>query len=94
MHIGRLVFSTLLTLLAVHYTCQLSYNPLSQQVLEFLQEKLLGNRLPGSRKMSAAYSNLFRAVNSLEQRLHDVKDPPDDEDPEESEDATQAFCDF
>ena len=39
-------------------------------MLEFLQEKLIGDRLPPS-KMSTAYCNLFRAVDCLEQKLCD-----------------------
>lgn len=66
-HIGQLVFSALVVLLAVHYTYNLAYNPQTQQVLVFLQEKLVGDRLPTSRKMSTTYANLFRAVDCLEQ---------------------------
>ena len=71
--IGQLVLSSLLALIPVHYTYELAYNPLTQLVLEFLQEKLIGDRLPPSKnsKMSTAYCNLFRAVDCLEQKLCD-----------------------
>ena len=82
------MFSALVVLLAVHYTYNLAYNPQTQQVLEFLQEKLVGDRLPTSRKMSTTYANLFRAVDCLEQKFDD-QDTYDG-----SEDYTQAFCDF
>ena len=87
--IGHFIFSSLLTLLAVHFTYTLSYNPVSQQVLEFLQEKVLGDRLPPSRKTSMAYSNLYRAVSCLEHKFQVQV-----EDAEKSADETQEFCDF
>ena len=43
--IGKTVFLALLTLLAIHYAYELQYNPLVQQPLEFLQEKLLSDQL-------------------------------------------------
>ena len=43
----------------------------SHPVLEFLQEKLISDQLPSSKKMSTAYCNLFRAVDCLEQKLCD-----------------------
>jgi hypothetical protein len=66
--IGNWVISAILTLLAIHYTYELIYPPAVQQVLEFLQEKLLADPIPG-KKTSTAYSNLFRVVNCLMQRL-------------------------
>lgn len=90
--IGKLVFSALLILLAFHYTYIFSYNPLSQQILEFLQEKLLGDRLPSSRKTSTAYSNMFRAVECIEQKLSEKVG--DDNEREAGEDSTQAVCEF
>ena len=88
--IGQSIFSALLVLMAVHYTYDFAYNPLVQQALEFLQEKLLGDQLPKSRKISVAYSSLFRAIDCIEQKL--VKDSAnnDDSDPE----YTQALCEL
>ena len=91
--IGKAVFSALLTLLAIHYTHELQYNPLVQQPLEFLQEKLLGDQLPTSRKISVAYSSLFRAIDCIEQKIvEDSCTALEKED--DDEDSTQAFCEF
>ena len=43
--IGRLVVSAILVLMAVHYAYELSFNPTCKSILEFLQEKLLGDSL-------------------------------------------------
>lgn len=77
---GTLVLSALLTLLAVHYAYELSFNPACQSVLEFLQEKFLGDSLP-NRKMSTNYCNLFRAVNCIENKLKEesTEDVEDDD---------------
>lgn len=91
--IGKSVFSALLILLAVHYTYEFQYNPVVQQTLEFLQEKLLGDRLPTSRKISVAYSSLFRAVDCMEQRIS-ADASTEKENSEMSEDCTQAICEF
>lgn len=89
--IGQLVLSVLMALLCIHYAFSLSYNPVSQQVMEFLQEKLLGDRLSSSRKTSTAYSNLYRAVSCFEQKITDqYLEESDNEDSE----ATQEFCDY
>lgn len=45
--------------------------------MEFLQEKLLGDKL--ARKMSTNYSNLFRAVNCIEQKMKEQIDEKDGE---------------
>ena len=45
---GQLVFSALLTLVPVHYAYDIAYNPITQQVLEFFQEKVLSNSLERS----------------------------------------------
>ena len=62
--------SHVFVLLAVYYAYQVALNPVCQSVVEFLQEKLLGDSLP-ARKMSVSYCNLFCAVNSIEQKLKD-----------------------
>lgn len=82
--IGQFVFSAMITLLAIHYTFELTYNPSTQQVLEFLQEKLIGDRLPAKKKTSTAYSNIFRAVNCIELSLDEEQyDPANDDDTQE-----------
>ena len=83
---GYYIFSILLSLICIHYAYSLSYNPASQQVMEFLQEKLLGDCLSSSKKTTTAYSNLYRAVNCFEQKLEDSQD--------EDSEATQCFFDF
>ena len=50
-------------------------------------EKLLGDRLPASRKISVAYSSLFLAVDCMEQKV--LADANTEK--EMSEDSTQAF---
>lgn len=75
----------------MHYTYDLSYNPLTVQVLEFVQEKLTGDRLPDSKKVSAAYSNLYRAIDCIEQKLNDSESEIDGE---EDTDVTQQGCDI
>ena len=89
--IGNWVISAVLTLLAIHYTYELTYPPAVQQVLEFLQEKLLADPLPG-KKTSTAYSNLFRVVNCLQQRLEEEED--DNPDNSIDFDETQPGFDF
>ena len=76
--IGKSVFSVILTLMAVHYMYDFAYNPWTQQVLEFLQEKLLGDCLPASRKPSAAYSRLFRALYCIQQKITDGAEADDE----------------
>ena len=66
--IGETVFSALLTLLAIHYTYELQYNPLVQQPLEFLQEKLLGDHLPTSRKISVQLTVLSRRLQKTKRK--------------------------
>ena len=93
--IGKTVFSALLILLATHYTYEFAYNPLVQQALEFLQEKLLGDGLPASRKTSVAYSSLFRAIDCIEQKITEgIEKDSEIETADMSEDSTQAFCEF
>ena len=90
---GKIIFSSVLLLLAVYYTYNLSYNPHAHQVLEFLQEKLLGDKLPDGRKPTAAYSNLFRAIDCIEQKLSEESTEPADTQ-NDSDDNTQAVCEF
>ena len=90
--IGHMVFSVILALICTHYAFNLSYNPVSQQVMEFLQEKLLGDRLASSRKTTTAYSNVYRAISCLEQEFEAAhrKDEAETID----NDCTQPFFDF
>ena len=85
--LATIFFSILLSLICIHYAYSLSYNPASQQVMEFLQEKLLGDCLSSSKKTTTAYSNLYRAVNCFEQKLEEDSQDEDSE-------ATQCFFDF
>ncbi len=86
-HIGKMVLSCVLVLLAVYYTYNLQYNPIAQEVLEFLQEKLLADPLPVNRKTSKSYDQLYRAIDCLERKM-EAEEMPDSED----EDATQIEC--
>jgi len=86
--IGKQVISGLLTLIAVHYTYELQYNQLVQEVMCFIQEKLLGHPLPATQKVLQAYSNLSRSIACIESTL----EPEVDDDGDEDE--TQAFCEL
>ena len=94
--IGQLVVTCIIVLLSVHFAFDLAYNPVCQLVLEFLQEKFLGAILDTSRKITTAYSNLYRAVNCIEQKLETCDETcdsqPDAGAGDESE--TQEFCDY
>ena len=94
--IGQLVISAIIVLLSIHFTYDLAYYPASRQVLEFLQEKLLGARLDSSRKTTTAYSNLYRAVSCIEQKFKDGHEDSTNTSHSNSfsVDETQAFCDF
>ena len=90
-NIGGQVLGCLLVLLAVHYTYQLSFNPLSKSVMEFFQEMLLGH--VESRKTTTTYSNFIRAINCIQhkmddERLSEEKQCVSDTDPED-DDPTQ-----
>lgn len=89
--IGHFVFSAILTLIAISYTYSFSYNPVTQQVLEFLQEKVVGDCLFSTKRLSVAFTNLSRAITCIEQRRSEDEHEEDDE---QSEDATQAYSDF
>ena len=89
--IGKTVFSSILVLMAANYAYEFAYNPMTQQVLEFLQEKLLGDPLQASRKTSASYSNLFRAIDCIEKKIEEEEV---DGQGEVDEDETQMQCEF
>ena len=92
--IGQLIVSAIITLLSVQFAYDLAYNPDCKQALEFLQEKFLGVMLDSSRKITTAYSNLFRAVNCSEQKLKDKESEVAESSQPTDEDATQGFCDY
>lgn len=91
--LGQLVITAIMALLGVHFAYNLSYNPSCKQVLEFFQEKLLGMRLDPSRKITSAYSNLYRAVSCIEVKLKEGEQSDQEVHPAD-EDGTQAFHDF
>ena len=92
--ISHFVFSAILTLIAISYTYSLSYNPITQQVLEFLQEKVVGDCLLSTKRLSVAFTNLSRAITCIEQTRSEDEQEEGEEQSEQSEDATQAYCDF
>ena len=57
-NIGQLVFSAFVTLLAIYFAYELDFNSNLKQMLEFLQEKLLGQNL-SLKKTSTAYLKLI-----------------------------------
>ena len=73
--IWHMVFSVILALICTHYAFNLSYNPVSQQVMEFLQEKLLGDRLASSRKTTTAYSRAIHRKDEAETIDDDCTQP-------------------
>ena len=94
--IGHYVFSAVLTVLAISYGYDLSYHPMLKQVLEFIQEQVIGDHLPPSRKTSTAFSNLSRAIGCIQQQMEiseEITTAPTG-DSEVEDDATQQYCDF
>ena len=66
--IGSVVFSSLITLFAVHYCFELAYNPTTKQVFDFIQEILIGDPVH-NKKTSTSYSNLYRSIMCIKQRF-------------------------
>ncbi len=91
--IGHFTFSAVLTLLAIHYAYNLQYNPIILQVMEFLQEKIVGDCLPSNKRLSVAFTNLSRAIGCIEQKLCENYGNSEEESEDLSVDATQAYCD-
>ena len=87
--IGQFVFSCILTLMAIFYSYELLYHPSTHEVLEFLQEKILGDC---PKKVSCNLSNLVRAVTCIEQKMDEEFENMDNE--IESDDETQLASDF
>jgi hypothetical protein len=91
--IGGLVFSSIMTLLAVHYAFELAFNPITKQVLEFIQETLIADPVPN--KKSTSYSNLYRSIMCIKQRFElEHINQSEDGDSSFSEDQTQTHVDF
>ena len=89
------MFSAVLTVLAISYGYELSYHPVLKQVLEFIQEQVIGDCLPPSRKTSTAFSNLSSAICCIQQQMDNVEvrsAPIGDSEPQS--DDTQQYCDF
>ena len=63
-------------LLGIHFVYNIEYNPVVREVFEFLQEKLLGIPLPSGKKTSVSYSNLYRSLNCIENKM--LSDSDDD----------------
>ena len=80
-HISKNLLACLFVLLAIYYSYNLEYNAVVKPALEFLQEKLLNDRLPPSRKVTRSYEQLYRAIDCMEQKM-EISEPED-------EDATQ-----
>ncbi len=105
-HIGQLVFSALATLMAIYYTYDLDYHSSVKQVLQFLQEKVIQHPLSTKLRPSTTYTNLYRAVNCIEQQNLLEKEQSQEQSPVqqsqdlaaddiiEADDDTQAFFDF
>ena len=81
-HISKYLLPCIVVLLAVYYSFDLAYNPKVKAVLEFIQEKLLHDRLPANKKVTRAYEQLYRALDCIENKRED------------DEDATQVSCEF
>ena len=77
---NEMVLSAVLLLLGIHFVYNIEYNPVVREVFEFLQEKLLGIPLPSGKKTSVSYSNLYRSLNCIENKMSsDCDDVSDDE---------------
>ena len=87
--IGSVVFSSLITLIAVHYCFELAYNPTTKQVFDFIQEILIGDPVHNKRT-STSYSNLYRSIMCIKQRF----ELEDTSEQSLTEDATEAYVDF
>ena len=91
--IGQMVFSVLVTLMAIYYTYDLDYHSPVKQVLHFVQEKVIQHPLSTKTRPTTAYTNLYRAVNCIEQRNDLEKETQQCEESGQTEE-TQPFYDF
>ena len=87
-HISKHLLPCIVVLMAVYYSFDLAYNSKVKPALEFLQEKLLHDRLPGNRRVTTAYEQLYRALDCIENKM------APDEEREDDEDATQIDCEY
>ena len=62
----KMLLSAVLLLLGIHFVCNIEYNPVVREVLEFFQENVLGISLPSGKKTSVSYSNLHWSLNCIE----------------------------
>ncbi len=62
--------------------------------MEFLQEKIVGDCLPSNKRLSVAFTNLWRAIGCIERKLCENDGNSEEESEDLSVDATQAYCDF
>ncbi len=92
--IGHFTFSAVLTLLAIHYAYNQQYNPIILPVMEFLQEKIVGDCFPSNKRLSVAFTNLWRAIGCIEQKLCENDGNSEEESEDLSVGVTQAYCDF
>ena len=83
----EMVLSAVLLLLGIHFVYNIEYNPVVREVFEFLQEKLLGIPLP-SGKTSVSYSNLYRSLNCIENKMSS------DSDDDVSDDEATQLCEL
>lgn len=86
-HISKRLLPCAMVLLAVYYCFNLEYNSKVKPALEFLQEKLLRDRLPANRKVTRSYEQLYRALDCIENKM-----AVEDNKGEDDEDATQIEC--
>ena len=82
-----MIFTALIVLLGIHFMYHIDYNPLVREVMELFQEKLFAISLSLGRKISVAYSNLYRSFGCVEDKLSSSND----DDMIDEGDATQAF---
>ena len=77
----EMLLSAVLLLLGIHFVYNIEYNPVVREVLEFLQENVLGISLPSGKKTSVSYSNLYRSLNCIENKMSSERhdDVSDDE---------------
>ena len=75
--------------LGIHFMYHIEYNPIVREVMELLQEKLFCISLPQGKKVSVAYSNIYRSLSCVEDKLM-ITDSTD----ENTMDETQAFCEL
>ena len=76
---GQLVFSALITLMAVYFAYNLEFGSFTKQVLQLLQEQLLKHPLASKTRLSTAYMNMFRAITCIAQQNRNQSQETDDD---------------